>query len=183
MFKSVRNLAVAAAMVAIPVAAQAQGVGLGYTDVGVVVGFGGASGAGVSFGGRFERIIKELPDLGNGLLGIMASVDVFSSTNDFAFGSTTYRYIPIGVTANYHFVLENKKVDPFLGVGLGYRLVNFSCDYNGIGNLCGSASYNSGIVFIGRAGIRYFFKDNMALYADAGAGGSTLNGGITFKLK
>jgi hypothetical protein len=42
---------------------------------------------------------------------------------------------------------------------------------------------NSALYFIGRAGIRYFYKPNMALYADAGAGAATLNVGVTFKLK
>jgi hypothetical protein len=44
--------------------AQAKGAasfGLGYTDVGVVVGLGGVGGASASFGGRFEHAVKALP--------------------------------------------------------------------------------------------------------------------------
>jgi outer membrane protein W len=77
------------------------------------------------------------------------------------------------VTANYHFnVKSNPKVDPFVGLGLGNSSV--STDYTG--------GYSSGVYFIGRAGIRYFYKPRLALYADVGAGAATLNAGVTFGL-
>ena len=181
-----RSIAVAAAVLALPALASAQDqiVKVGYTDVGGVIGFG-AVGSGLSFGGRFERAIKELPDLGGGTLGIAVSVDYHSYGQDYIGYSWSYKFIPIGVTANYHFNLENKKIVPFLGLGLGYTAV--TCSFEGLGvsgnDLCG---YDSGIRFIGRAGARYFFKENMALYGDAGTageGGSALNVGLTFKLR
>jgi outer membrane protein W len=88
-------------------------------------------------------------------------------------------YIPIGVTANYHFKMENKKVDPFLGAGLGYQVVNASCVYQGV-DYCNS--YSSGIYFITKAGIRYFMNPSMALYADVGVGAATLNVGASWKM-
>lgn len=142
-----------------------------YMDIGPTVGFGGIGSAGVAFGGRFERGIKRLPDLGDGVLGIEASIDIWNYNNRFGTLQYDFRYISIGVTANYHFqVKSNPKVDPFLGLGLGNSMV--STDYAG--------DYGSGIYFIGRAGIRYFYKPRLALYADAGAGASTLNVGLTF---
>ncbi len=174
-----RSLALAVAGVALivcqPQQAGAQ-VTLGYTDVGAVVGLGNLGGANLAFGGRFEKVFKKLPDLGDGLLGIGVSADIYSWSS----GGADFRYIPIGATANYHFKLDPKnKFDAFLGAGLGFQSV--SCSVNGSGNLCGSA--NSGLYFIGRAGGRYFLKPNLALYADAGAGAATISVGLTFKLK
>jgi hypothetical protein len=155
--------------------ASAQ-VALGYTDVGAVVGLGGLGGANLSFGGRFEKVFKALPDLGDGLLGIGVSADIYS----WSAGAADYRYIPFGATANYHFKIDPKnKLDAFIGAGLGFQSV--SCSYNGSGNLCGG--YSSGVYFIGRAGGRYFLKPNLSVYADVGAGAATLNAGLAFKLK
>lgn len=168
------SLAVAVLLAVAP-RVQAQ-VGMGYTDVGGVVGLGNIGNAGVSFGGRFEKVFKKLPDLGDGLLGIGVSADVYS----FDIGAANLRYIPIGATANYHFKIDpKKKLDAFLGAGLGFQII--SCDIPGTNNFCGG--YGSGLYFIGRAGGRYFLTPKMSVYADAGAGAATLNVGLTFKLK
>jgi hypothetical protein len=170
-------LAAVAALSASSVEASAQNPFVaGYTDIGPTVGLGGIGDAGLSLGGRFERGIKPLPSLGNGMLGIMVSVEYYSWDNAFF----KYTYMPIGVTANYHFNLEgNAKLDPFVGLGLGYEVI--SCDYKGSGldDLCD----DSAIYFIGRAGARYFFSPRMAFYGDVGAGAATLNVGIMFKLR
>jgi hypothetical protein len=156
--------------------AQAKGAasfGLGYTDVGVVVGLGGVGGASASFGGRFEHAIKALPELGNGILGIGVSADYYSWSGP----GYSWKYVPIGVTGNYHFKLDEPKIDPFVGLGLGYQYI--TCDAPGLGgNYCSS----SAIYFIGRAGARYFFSPKMAAYGDVGTGGATLNLGIMFKM-
>lgn len=162
-------------------AGQAQeGIALGYTDIGGVVGLGGIGGASIAFGARFERIFRALPDLGDGLLGIQAGADWWSWDYGFPGGNTSVSYIPIGVTANYHFKMENRKIDPFLGAGLGYQVVNASCEYQGV-DYCGS--YSSAIYFITKGGIRYFMSPTTSLYADVGVGAATLNVGGTFRLK
>ncbi len=163
------------AVISIAAAPQAQAqVTKGYSDVGVVLGFGNLNDANIAFGGRYENVFKKLPDLGNGLLGFELSADVYS----FSRSSASVRYIPIGATLNYHFPIDPKnKVDLFLGAGLGFRAV--SCSNFGT-NDCG---YTSNLYVIGRAGGRYFFKPNLALYGDLGAGAATLNVGLTFKLK
>lgn len=159
-------------------AAQAKGAASstfapGYMDLGPTVGLGGIGEAGIAFGGRFERAIKRLPDLGNGTIGIQASVDIWNYNNRYVGTDYDFRYLNIGVTANYHFdVKGNPKLDPFLGLGLGNSSV--STDFAG--------DYSSGIYFIGRAGLRYFVKPRLALYGDVGAGASTLNLGVTFGL-
>jgi hypothetical protein len=165
-------------------AAQAQGgVAIGYTDVGAVLGLGGLGGASIAVGGRFERIFKALPDIGDGLLGIQVGADWWSWNHPYFGGNRTrVSYVTIGVTANYHFKVENKKFDPFVGAGLGYEIVNVnaSCVYLGV-DYCGS--YSSGIYVITKAGIRYFMNPSTALYADVGVGAATLNVGAMFRMK
>jgi hypothetical protein len=179
---SIRKLAVLAASLTYAIVAThsaaaqikpASGFGLGYTDIGPALGLGGIGGASASFGGRFERAIKPLPELGNGMVGIEASFDYYSWSTP----SYSWKYIPIGVTANYHFKMTEPKIDPFVGLGLGYRVI--TCDFAGLG---GSLCSNSAIYFIGRAGARYFFNPKMAAYGDVGAGAATLNVGLMFKL-
>src|ERR1700681_3838484 len=115
------GMAVVLMLAAAPMAsAQANtGFGVGYFDVGPVVGIGGVGSASVSIGGRAEYGFKALPDLGNGVLSFAASVDHYSY-NDFGFG---FSYTPIGATVNYHFHLDNRQLDPFFGVGLGDYIV------------------------------------------------------------
>ena len=153
-------------------AAQAQGFNPGSNHLGVVIGLGGIGDASVSFGGRLEHALKALPEMGNGVLGIELSADWWHYS---FFGGWTW--IPISGTANYHFHVEGGKWDPFLGAGLGIWIVSAP-------NICGGfdCNPNSGLFFVGRAGVRYFFAPAMAFYADAGTGASTLNVGISFKV-
>ena len=181
--KQLATAIAACAILAVPShEASAQGgVGMGYTDIGAVVGLGNTGDAGIALGGRFEKIFKSLPDMNNGLLGLQVGLDWWSwNYNYFGGNSSSVSYIPIGVTANYHFKMENKKFDPFVGAGLGYQIVNASCVVNGV-DYCGS--YSSEIYFIAKAGVRYFLNANTALYADAGAGAATLSIGAVWNMK
>lgn len=159
------------------VASAQDGFVVGHADVGPTIGLGGIGGADFAFGGRFEQGVKALPNLGNGVLGIGVSIDWYHY-DDPLFGNFSFTYVPIAVTGNYHFSLQNKKVDPFVGAGLGYERVSFDCGAFD----CGGAS-SSGIYFVGHAGIRYFFTPSTAFYVDAGAGAASLNVGLMFKIK
>lgn len=156
-------------------AAAQDGFTVGYSDVGGIIGLGGIGGADFAIGGRFEKGIKQLPDLGNGVLGVQAAVDYYNADYDFLVDDS-FTYIPISVTANYHFNLKNKKFDPFLGLGLGYLYARYDC-----GQFCGSAS-TGGVYLVGRLGMRYFMTPKTAFYADVGAGAASLDVGVTFKL-
>jgi len=173
MLVAIAFVAGAAAQSAGAQAKPMQSFGVGYTDIGPTLGLGNLGGASASFGGRFEHAIKPLPDMGNGMLGIQAGFEWYSWSAPFY----SWTYIPIGVTANYHFRLDDPKFDPFIGLGLGYQII--TCDFKGTGV---SGCSNSAIYFIGRAGARYFFSPKMAAYADVGAGASTLSVGLMFKL-
>ena len=171
------------AMFSRPAAAQVRrGVGsfhAGYTDIGPIIGLGGIGGANLAIGGRFEHAVASLPDLANGVLGIQVGLDYWSWSPvvggpQGVFYTWHVSYLPIGVTANYHFKLEEPKLDPFVGLGLGYDIVSCS------GTNCG---YNNELYLIARGGIRYFVAPGTALYADVGAGAATLNLGVMFKLQ
>jgi hypothetical protein len=153
-------------------ASTVKGFGVGHTDIGPVVGLGGLGAASFAIGGRFERGLRALPDLGNGVLGLGISADWYNYNERFLNSDYDFTYIPIAATGNYHFNVKNKKYDPFVGLGLGYLIVN--TPYSG--------SYDSGIYFVGRLGMRYFMSDKMALYGDVGAGAAALNVGLTFSL-
>ncbi len=153
--------------------AAAQGFEPGYLDIGPTIGLG-TGGGGIAIGARAEKGIKPLESLGGGILGIQAGVEFYSY--DFGFDQS-WSFISIGATANYHFKLTDSKLDPFLGLGLGFHI--FSCDAPS-GSFCGDAG---GIYFIGRAGARYFISDKIALYGDLGAGAATISLGIMFRLK
>ena len=147
------------------------GVARGYSDVAGVLGLGGIGEASIALGARYEKIIKNLPDMNDGLLGIRAGLDWYS----FSVLGYSWSYIPLSVSANYHFKMQNRKFDPFVGAGLGYYIVSEPSGYVGSG-------YNSGVYFIGVIGMRYFMNENMAFYADAGAGAGALHVGLSWKL-
>jgi hypothetical protein len=132
---------------------------------------GGLGEASLALGGRYEKIIKALPDMGDGLLGIRVGVDWYT----FSVQNYSWSYIPVSASANYHFKMDNKKFDPFVGAGLGFYIVSEPSGYPGPG-------FNSGLYFIGVVGMRYFLNDNMAFYADAGAGAGALHVGLSWKL-
>ena len=172
--RTIGAFAVAAALALAAQPATAQGFSAGYTDIGPTIAIGNIGSASLAFGGRFEHGLRDLPDFGNGVLGIQVGANYYSWSS----GPASISYIPIGVTGNYHFNLENDRIDPFIGLGLGYQIIN--CSGAGIGSF---ACSNSTLYFIGRAGIRYFMSDSLALYADAGAGGGTLNAGAMFRIR
>lgn len=171
-------LAASAALFTVAATAQAQ-LAKGYSDFSAVVGLGNTGGA-LAPGARYEKIIKDLPDFGGGTLGIMVGANYYSYNDRVPSISWSVKVLPIVGTANYHFKLENKKLDAFIGLGLGYQIIN--CSYN---SPQGSFDYcsNSALYLSARAGGRYFFQPKMAVYADIGAGDAVLNAGVSFKLK
>jgi len=146
----------------------------GYFDLGPVVGLGSIGGAGVSIGGRAEYGFKRVPSLHNGVFSVEASVDHYSYGLG-EFGNLSFT--PISGTINYHFRLDNRKLDPFVGAGIGDYIVS-------VPNLCGiGCGYNSGVYIIVHGGFRYFVKPSFALYGDVGSGAGSLHVGVMFKLK
>jgi len=176
----VGNAATAQAQIAAPGSSNTpieEGFTPTYVDVGPVIGLGALNGADVSIGGRFEFAFLQLPNFPDGILSISGGVDHYrydASVPGFTYG---FSYTPIGVTVNFHYRLENRKIDPFAGFGLGNYIVTAPSDCR----FC--PSYNSGIYPIARVGVRYFWQPSFALYADAGSGAGALHVGLMFKIK
>ena len=147
------------------------------TRIGPVIGLGGLGGASVSWGARFEKGIKQLPNLGDGVLSFQASLDYYSFTARSGTFKATAKVIPVSGTINYHINTKNEKWDAFVGAGLGYQNYSYSDNFS---NVTGLGS--SGVYFVGRLGGSYSIANALALYADVGAGAATLNAGVMFDL-
>ena len=172
-----RKSAVVALCLALGAGSASAQFTVGTLDLGPTIGLGGlGSGAGLNIGGRIEKGIKELPSLGNGILGIDAFVQHWSF-DPCGFGDCGVSVLFLGARVNYHFKLSSMpKLDPFIALGLGYS--NWSWDNDGFDEFD-----DSGIDFVGNAGIRYYFTEKLAGYADIGTGAATINLGVMFKLK
>lgn len=167
------TLLVAAALAA-PTAAQAQ-FGEGQKYFGAHVGLSGV-GSTAAFGVNGEVAY-------NDRIGIGAWADTWSygQTYTSAFGSSSYstRYIALAGTGSYHFPIESQpKLDPFVGVALGYYIVNAEATSGGF-----TATADDSRMFVGGfGGARYAFKDNLSGVARLGFGASYLTLGVDFKL-
>jgi hypothetical protein len=161
--------------------ASAQHGGFGPTTLrlGPVLGFGNIGDAGISWGGRIEKGIKELPNLGNGVLSIEASIDYYSWNGGGSLDGYSWKNIPISGTVNYHINTKSPKWGAFVGAGLGYENWSVDCPST-VGDLCGN--YSSGIYFVGRLGGTYAVANTLQIYADAGAGAATISAGVMFLL-
>jgi hypothetical protein len=124
----------------------------------------GLSGVGstISFGAGLEKGY-------NKNIGIGGLVDYWS----YGVTGFDYSYFSLAALGSYHFTLTDTKLDPFLGLGLGYYVVSVDC---------GSFDCDGSRIFLaGQAGIRYFFKPTMAGVARVGTGAGYLSAGIEWK--
>lgn len=100
-------------------------------------------------------------------------------TVPFGFGGDfKYSYILAAARASYHFDFGVEKLDPYLGVLLGYNVASVKWSN---GTLPPGTSSGSGVIYGGHAGARYLFSEKMGVFAEAGYGVGTLNVGLTFK--
>lgn len=137
---------------------------------GPIAGLGGINGS-LAVGAELERAVATLPSLGNGTLGISLQALYYHYEPFPGMGVTA---IPFGAAANYHFGLKDQRVDPFVGLGIGYTKASVS----GMGY---TVTTSSGTFLWGRAGVRYFVKPGLALHAEAGLGSANLNVGVMLR--
>ncbi len=82
---------------------------------------------------------------------------------------------------NYH-IGASEKFDPYLGFGMGYRNATWKYDTT---NPDGTTNVDiSGLMPFGMEltiGARYFFTENIGLYAEVGAAKSVVQGGLAVK--
>ena len=164
------------AMFALSSTASAQ-FETGKVYLGPHVGLGSVGGT-VAFGGDIEYGLTKSGEVGSGRIGIGGTFDYWS-WSDGAYWS--YSWIPVGVFGAYHFNLDNRRLDPFLGIGLGYEIVNATVK-DGDNTVYSSASYASATYISAVAGMRYFFSPNFAIQGRLGLGASWLTVGVDFGL-
>ncbi|MGO9481665.1 MAG: outer membrane beta-barrel protein [Candidatus Kryptoniota bacterium] len=144
---------------------------------GVHIGLSGV-GSALTLGADYERGITKIGDVGPGIIGIGGLFDYYHwGENEYDFGGS-WTYIDIGVSGMYHFVLDNKKWDPFLGLVLGYEVATWSWNNGYTGPYSPSAG---GFTLGGSAGVRYFLSDNWALQARVGFGFYIFALGVDYK--
>jgi hypothetical protein len=122
-------------------------------------------------------------DLENfGRVGIGGVFRYWSYSEDYFEGKWSYTDVLIGVQGNYHFKLENDKIDPSAGIVLAYDAGSVSWDGDPGYNY---ASPSYGGFFLGiTGGIRYWVSPTLAVSAKLGYGSlsyGALELGVDFK--
>lgn len=123
-------------------------------------------GGAITLGAMFEAPVTKPNDVGPGLIGI--------SGQFYYYSYSYFTWISLGIFGNYHFVLEDRKLDPFIGLGFYYEHVSIDGGY--------SYAYGSGINVGVQAGARYYFSPNFAGRMMLGNAASFLTLGVDFGL-
>lgn len=91
-----------------------------------------------------------------------------SSSYDFGYGTAKYTNIVIAAQGNWHF-LPGDKVDPFVGLSLGYLIVSQSTTYNrDVPFGYAYSASGSTIFFSAQAGLNYWFNEGWAIQGRVG---------------
>ncbi|TAE36206.1 MAG: hypothetical protein EAY79_11950, partial [Runella slithyformis] len=120
-----------------------------------------------------------IDDLGVGLY-------VGYERNTFGLGLIGFNYstnsIMAGPVGTYHFNrilnMKSDKFDLYASAGFLIRRVSFSNEWTNFYNVTGRENKFD---FLGRVGAKYNFSEKMSLFGDIGAGGSWIQGGVSFK--
>ncbi len=170
-------VALTAAAVALPRGLEAQ-LMKGQKTLGVHIGLSGV-GSAAAYGVNGEVAYNDHISIGGWL-----DTWSYGENYTYSFGTADWsvRYIALAGTGAYHFPLHsNPKLDPFLGVALGYYIVSSSTS----SSLSGTFTYRGSAsrVFLGGfGGVRYHFKPNLAAVARVGFGASYLTLGIDYTM-
>jgi hypothetical protein len=108
------------------------------------------------------------------------------SSDDFGYGKWEYKYIVIAVRGDYHLLENNKNIDAYAGIGIGYDIVSSSVTWSNSAYestfgryYSASASY---FFYDFHVGGRYYFSPKFAAMAELGYGVGFLRVGISYKL-
>jgi hypothetical protein len=122
----------------------------------------------------------DLQDFGR--VGIGGIFRYFSYSENFLDGKWSYTDVLIGAQGNYHFIVENNKFDPWVGLTLAYDAGSVSWD-GPFGYSYATPTY--GGFFIGAdAGARYWVSPKVGISARLGFGSlsyGALELGVDFK--
>jgi len=142
----------------------------------VGIGLGSYYGGGVAVGAAFEYGVTDFISVG-------AQADFYTWGYNWGSGyKYRYTFLPIGARGSYHFgkhFLQIEKLDLYAGASLGYYISSYKADTPFGGSY--NDSYGSKVLFGVFGGGRYYFKPNMAAFAEVGYNVTPLKVGITFK--
>ena len=146
-----------------------------YLHIGI--GFGGGFYTGSittpPVSASFEAAVTEKISVG-GIIGYSSSKYNYGGFTD----DVKYTYLLIGARGNYHFA-TSEKFDPFVGLTLGYNIVNFKDQApSSYGNYSAKAS---ALLYGGQIGANYYFSPKFGAFAELGYGIGILTIGLTAK--
>lgn len=159
-------------------------VGKSHAGPSIAIGFGGW---GLGFGADYEygMSLKDIGVEAPGKLGVGAIARYYSfDLGAYGTSSWSYTNIIIGAQGNYHFNLENNKIDPWVGLVLGFNIASTSYDGPNASWVDSFvADSYGGLFFNFNAGVRYWFSPTMAARVGFGGGNivSSLILGVDFK--
>ena len=148
----------------------------GSLYLGPEIGLGLGYGGGIVIGGMIESPITNPGTVGPGRLAIAVRIDYWSWSD----GYYSLTYIPLGAYCDYHFILNDPKWDLFVGLGLGYAIINQS--FNGPQGFPLNYPSSSGVFITAQVGARYFFSPNIDVRAEYGLSYLPLGVGVDFRL-
>lgn len=136
---------------------------------------GGTYGGGAGLGASFEVGIHDFISVG-------AQADFMSWSSGWGGYKWRYTFIPVGVRGSYHFgkhFLKMDNLDLYAGPAIGYTFANYK-DPSGWSGIY-TGGYGGDVYFGVFAGARYYFKENMGVFAELGQNTSALKAGISLK--
>ena len=169
--------------------ASAQSFVKGTNVLAAGIGFGGSFGSftygsqspGISV--QYEKGIWEVGGPGVISLGGYAGTKgyKYSGTAGAYHYSQKWNYTIIGVRSAYHYNgINNEKFDVYGGLMLSYNILSYKYEDNGSLGQYDAGSYGSAAGLSAYVGGRYFFTDNVGVFAEAGYGVSYLTIGAAF---
>ncbi|GAA4442659.1 hypothetical protein GCM10023091_29830 [Ravibacter arvi] len=141
------------------------------------VNLGGTyGGGGVGLGASFEAGVHDFISVG-------AQLDWVSWNYGWTGYKWKYNFTTIAARGSYHFgkhFLQMDNLDLYAGPAIGYRISKYK-DPSGYSGPSYVSSYDNGVFFGAFAGARYYFKENLGVFAEVGYNASPLKAGITLK--
>jgi len=116
-----------------------------------------------------------------GLVGIGGLLRYWGYSESYFDGQWKYSNILIGAQGNYHFVVSNNKIDPYVGLVLAYDAGSVS--WSGPGGNYSTPAYG-GLWLAVQGGMRYWVSPTIAITGRIGFGTLSYSGldfGVDFK--
>ena len=131
----------------------------------------GVDAGATAYGVSLEKAVNDPQGDDEGIWAIGVSFDRYHYSY---FGIVDVSVVPVGAILNYHFVLNNPRVDPYVGAGLGYYIVSVSGG--------GFVDRASSTFVQTQLGVRYALSDAFAIGAHVGSGFGNMAISGTLKL-